>query len=227
MNSIRRVAVIDDSDDAASTMINVLEDGEFDAYRQGPAGSIEELVEQIVANSDAAVCDHRLRYGGFQDLSGADLASRLVQREHPTILVTQYLDQDADISIRRFRQHLPVVLKRENADEPEELRNAFARCLLEIGKGRRDDRKPQRTLLRVLFKMKINDDTVIDALVDGFNAKDAVRFPLSLVHEDDRDRISEGDTLTALTNLRAEEQVDLYFEDVRLSDEPDANDGLE
>lgn len=227
MSSIKRVAVVDDSDDTATTMINVLEDGEFDAYRQGHAGTIEELVDQIVRNSDAAVCDHRLRYGGFQDISGADLASRLIQREHPAILVTQYLDQDASIAIRRFRQYLPVVLKRENADEPEELRSAFARCILEISKGRGDNRKPQRTLLRVADMMSIDGDVVIDALVDGFSSKDAVRFPLSLVHADDRGRVVNGVTLTALTNLRAEEQVDLYFEDVRLSDEPDANDGLE
>jgi hypothetical protein len=73
----------------------------------------------------------------------------------------------------------------------------------------------------------VDSDVVIDALIDGFSSKDAVRFPLSLVHEDDRDRVEIGVTLTALTNLRAEEQVDLYFEEVRLSDEPDANDGLE
>lgn len=227
MNPIKRVAVVDDSDDTAASMINVLEDGEFDAYRQEQTGTIEELVDEIVNNSDAAVCDHRLRYGGFQDISGADLASRLIQREHPAILVTQYLDQDASIAIRRFRQFLPVVLKRENADEPEELRSAFARCILEISKGRRDNRKPQRTLLRVADMVKVGDDTVIDALVDGFSSKDAVRFPLSLVHQDDRDRVLMGVTLSALTNLRAEEQVDLYFEDVRLCDEPDESDGLE
>lgn len=126
MSAIKKVAVIDDDDEAAETIIGALEDGNFAAFRQSAHESIEELVDAIVTNSDAAVCDHRLRYGGFADVSGADLAARLVLRQHPTILVTQYLDQDADIAIRSYRPHLPVVLRREDANEPEELRAAFA-----------------------------------------------------------------------------------------------------
>lgn len=227
MKPIKTVAVVDDSDDTAKTLIHALQDGNFEPYRQEAFDSIGALVDAILKNSDAAVCDHRLRYGGFQDISGADLAAQLVRKEHPAILVTQYLDQDADIAIRSFRPHLPVVLRREDADEPEELRNAFARCLAEIGRGRRDDRKAQKTLLEVMSIEQINDDRVIDAFVHGWSAKDAVRFPMSLVNAADRDKIKVGDTLSAMTNVRAEEKVDLYFEDVKLVDAPDPNDGLE
>ena len=100
----------------------------LERFPQGQnAAWAKEMVEDIVARSDAAVCDHRLRYGGFGDFSGADLAARLIIRKHPAILVTQYLDQEADVAIRKFRPHLPVVLRRGQADEPDELRDAFAR----------------------------------------------------------------------------------------------------
>ncbi|WP_226470109.1 hypothetical protein [Luteimonas panaciterrae] len=227
MRAIKTVAVIDDDDDAAETIIGALEDGDFTAFRQEAHESIEELVNAIVTSSDAAVCDHRLRYGGFADISGADLASRLVLREHPTILVTQYLDQDADIAIRSYRPNLPVVLRREDADEPDELRDAFARCVVEITRGRKDDRIPQLTLLEVLSIEKVNGAKVIDAVVHGWHSSNAVRFPMSLVKEADRDGIKPGDTLSAMTNLRTEKQIDLYFEDVKLAPAPDPNDGLE
>lgn len=227
MRTIKTVAVIDDDKEAAETIIGALEDGDFSAFHQDAHDSIDALVDSIVANSDAAVCDHRLRYGGFADISGADLAARLVRREHPTILVTQYLDQDADIAIRSFRRDLPVVLRREDADEPEELRDAFARCVTEITRGRKNDRVPQLTLLEVLSIENVNGAQVIDAVVHGWHSSNAVRFPMSLVNAADRESIKPGDTLSAMTNLRTEEQVDLYFEEIKLAPAPDPNDGLE
>lgn len=227
MCAIKIVAVIDDDEEAAATIIGALEDGDFSAFRQEPHDSIEDLVDAIVKGSDAAVCDHRLRYGGFADISGADLAARLVLKEHPTILVTQYLDQDADIAIRSYRPNLPVVLRREDADEPDELREAFARCLVEITRGRKEDRIPQLTLLEVLSIEEVNGAKVIDAVVHGWHSSNAVRFPMSLVEDADREHIKPGDTLSAMTNLRTEDQVDLYFENVKLAPAPDPNDGLE
>lgn len=227
MNSkIKVVAVIDDGDDTAQTMINVLEDGDFTAYRQNPTATVEEMVEDIVARSDAAVCDHRLRYGGFGDFSGADLAARLIIRKHPAILVTQYLDQEADVAIRKFRPHLPVVLRRGQADEPDELRDAFARCITEIDRGRKNERIEQRTLLQVLAVEKVDQDMVIDAIVDGFDSSDTVRFPLTLVTENHRDGVKVGSLLVAFSNVRATEKVDLFFENITLAEEPDPNDGL-
>ena len=227
MNSkIKVVAVIDDGDDTAQTMINVLEDGDFTAYRQNPTATVEEMVEDIVARSDAAVCDHRLRYGGFGDFSGADLAARLIIRKHPAILVTQYLDQEADVAIRNFRPHLPVVLRRGQADEPDELRDAFARCITEIDRGRKNERIEQRTLLQVLAVEKVDQDMVIDAIVDGFDSSDTVRFPLTLVTENHRDGVKVGSLLVAFSNVRATEKVDLFFENITLAEEPDPNDGL-
>lgn len=223
---IKKVAVIDDDDHAALTIIHALEDGDFEPYRQEAANSVEELATSIIANSDAAVCDHRLRYGAFADISGAELAAALVKRHHPTILVTQYLDQYADIAIRSYRSNLPVVLRREEADEPEELRSGFARCISEFRRGKIDDRKLHRTLLQVMEVTNVGGVEVIDAIVNGWNPKDTVRFPLFLVKPDDRSKVKRFTTLTALTNISTTEKVDLFFEDVEIALEPEPDDGL-
>lgn len=225
-NRIVRVAVIDDDDQAAQTIIHALEDGLFQAYRQKPADTIDKLAQLIIDGSDAAVCDHRLRYGGYADISGAELAANLIKRGHPTILVTQYLDQYADVAIRSHRSHLPVVLRRGQADEPEELRSAFALCKYELGRGKPKGRKLFRTLLEVKEISKIGDEIVIDAVVHGWSHKDTVRFPLSLVAHEDQQKVKESSILTALTNISNINKVDLYFEDIKIAPLPDLNDGL-
>lgn len=226
MKPIKIVAVVDDDDQAALTIIHALEDGRFEPYRQEAAESLAALADLIILNSDAAVCDHRLRYGAFADISGAELAAALVEKRHPTILVTQYLDQYADIAIRTYRSNLPVVLRREDADEPEELRAAFARCVNELRRGKVDDRKLHRTLLQVMDVSDVGDVRVIDAIVNGWNPKDTVRFPLSIVAANDRGKVTRFSILEAFTNVSALEKVDLYFEDVKLAPEPEWDDGL-
>lgn len=227
MKSIRTVAVVDDDDQAALTIIHALEDGRFTPYRQEAAENLAALADLIILNSDAAVCDHRLRYGAFADISGAELAAVLIEKKHPTILVTQYLDQYADIAIRTHRSNLPVVLRREDADEPEELRAAFARCKYELRRGKVNDRKLHRTLLQVMDVSDVGGVQVIDAIVNGWNPKDTVRFPLSLVSPKDQQNVERFSILAAMTNVSTTEKVDLYFENVELAPEPEWNDGLQ
>ncbi len=226
MKPIRKVAVVDDDDQAALTIIHALEDGRFSPYRQEAADNLMDLAELIIRDSDAAVCDHRLRYGAFADISGAELAAALVERRHPAILVTQYLDQYADIAIRSHRSSLPVVLRREDADEPEELRAAFARCKYELRRGKTDERKLHRTLLQVMDVSDVGGVKVVDAIVNGWNSKDTVRFPLFLVAAEDRDKVERFSILSAHTNVSTPEKVDLYFENVKLAPEPEEDDGL-
>jgi CheY-like chemotaxis protein len=226
MNQINKVAVVDDDDEAAMTMIHTLEDAGFVAFRQPAFDTIQQMADAIIEGSDAAVCDHRLRYGAYADITGAQLGAELVRRQHPTILVTQYLDQYADIAIRSYRSNLPVVLRRDEADEPESLRAGFARCINEFRRGKIDDRKLHKTILKVKEIQSIGGEVVIDAIVHGWNSKDAVRFPMELVAEGDRASVCENSSLEAMTNVSTETKVDLYFEDVRLAPEPDPDDGL-
>jgi CheY-like chemotaxis protein len=226
LEPIKKVAVVDDDDDAALTIIHALEDAGFNPFRQTATENILDLAHSIISNSQAAVCDHRLRYGGFADISGAELAATLVEMGHPTILVTQYLDQYADVDIRSFRSNLPVVLRREDADEPEELRAGFARCKTELRRGKVKERKLEKTLLKVMDVTDVGGVKVIDAIVHGWNPKDTVRFPLKLVKKDDQNKVDHRTVLTALTNFSTEKKVDLYFESVEIAQQPDADDDL-
>lgn len=172
---------------------------------------MDAFVEKLVAMSDAVVCDHRLGYAAMAGYTGAMLANVLVEKGHPTILITQYLDQEADVAIRKYRSSLPVVMRRQDASSPDELREALAVCLREIRGGPAGDRKPQKTIITIEAVFPHGNETVIDAVVHGWNAQDAVRFPKSLVPEDLWDHIQPGNMFYVSTNISTEEKVDLYF----------------
>ena len=227
MKEIKRVAIIDDVPDAALAIIHALEDIDVHAYLVESCESIDDLVTGIVNNSDAAIFDHRLSYGGFANVTGAELASMAVCRGHPAILVTQYMDQEADVSIRKHRQHLPVVLRRQDADEPNEIMAAFDRCREEMSSGPTDERTPQRTIIKIQDIVQLGAETVVDATIHGWKSQQsAVRFPLSLVPEAIRRDLIAGSLLAVTTNIRADEQGELYFRDFERLPEIDPEDGL-
>lgn len=224
---IRRVAIVDDDLDSARTIKIALEDADFQvSIVPQEINEIDKIVEAIRTSADAAICDHRLRYGGRGDLEGAELAARLIEIDIPAIVVTQYLDQEQDVSIRKYRAKLPVVLRRRDASEPDLLRKAFADCLNEMRANLSGERTPYETLLRVTDIQKLGDDEVADAIVYGWDASDAVRFPLALVPASVRQSMMIGTVLKVKTNFRTQEKGELYFTDFSIAPEPDDDDGL-
>lgn len=219
--NINRVIVVDDNSDAGLVVVHALEDAELEGHYVVPEAPMNDFIEKLLNNSDAVVCDHRLGYAAKAGYTGAMLADALVTRGHPTILITQYLDQEADVAIRKFRSRLPVVMRRQDALDPDELRNALASCVRELRGGPSGDRKPQRTVMTIAAVFEHGSETVVDAVVHGWNAQDAVRFPLSLVNEELQGEVQVGANFFVSTNLSTDEKVDLYFDEFEKASEED------
>lgn len=222
--NISKVIVVDDNADAGLVVVHALDDAELEGEYFLPEAPMEDFVEKLIDSSDAVICDHRLGYAAKAGYTGAMLADALVRRGHPTILITQYLDQEADVAIRKFRSRLPVVLRRQEALDPDELREALASCVRELRGGPSGDRKPQRTVMTIEAVFEHGNETVVDAVVHGWNAQDAVRFPLSLVAEDLRDQVQAGENFFVSTNLSTDEKVDLYFDNFEKARNEDLED---
>jgi len=64
------------------------------------------------------------------------------------------------------------------------------------------------------------DDEIVDAIVVSWNPYQTIHFPLSLIPQEIRDKISQNARLFARVNIGAADEKDLVFEDIKLPPEP-------
>ena len=221
---IKRVAVIDDDAHEAKIMSEVIRDAGYaptilPAARQ----SVEAFAEAIRSRAHAALCDHRLRHLALFQFDGARLVAELTRSNLPAILITQF-PMDADVSIRKWRHLVPVLLDRADADD-ERIRQGFDYCIQELSGQPSMARRPRRSLVRIVGLSTESDDEVIDAIVPSWNSHQAVRFPRSLLGSL-QDHAVLGARLFAQVNLGAERADELFFRDFEIAPEPNPDNGL-
>jgi CheY-like chemotaxis protein len=206
------VAIIDDNDETARTVGYAVEYAGFTPWIfTGPAQSVEATVNKIKANAQAAICDHRLRPLGLADFDGAELAARLIGDHIPAILISQFVSQDYDVSIRRWRAFVPSLLSRDEC-RADTIKDALELCRLEISGEVVSGRRKHRTLLRIADMRSEGGESVIDAILPAWNRQRAVRFPATLIPVQLHPELTTGAYLIAYVNLAATRPEDLYFE---------------
>ena len=206
------VAIIDDNAQSAEAVRYAVEDAGFTPWIfEGKAGSVNFAVRKIMQHAGAAICDHRLSPLGLAAFNGAELAAKLISKKIPAVLISQFVNQDYDTSIRRWRAVVPSLLSRDEC-RPETIKDALELCRREISGEVVADRRRHRTLLRVADIQKEGEDTVIDAILPAWNRQRAVRFPVALMPKRLRGRIKKGAYLIAYVNLAASRPEDLYLE---------------
>ncbi|MEH1949536.1 MAG: ATP-binding protein [Nostoc sp.] len=110
--------------------------------------NVNELVSIIRANTQGAVCDHRLSNSGFANFYRAELVANLYDFKFPSLLITQYTEMDTSFSIRKWRHKIPVLLSREEADASS-IAKGIEDCTLELSGKIPSTRKPRRTIVRI------------------------------------------------------------------------------
>lgn len=224
--SIERVAIIDDDQHEANVMSVLVEDAGFKPkILENRFDSPRELAEAIRNEAQAAVCDHRLRHHDYARFDGAALVAQLYELRIPSLLVTQFINIDADVSIRRWRHRVPALLRRDEADS-ERIRQGLMVCFQELAGNPPPDRKPWRTMVRVEGIGRESGEDVIDAIVPSWNPREAVRFPCSLLPTQLRGDVQEGFRLLARVNIGAKDATDLFLYDFERAPEPDSDNGL-
>jgi hypothetical protein len=225
---IRRVAVVDDDAAQAEATSLWLEEAEFDPIiirRERPFERPREVVELISAQAEGAVCDHRLTHHGFSSFNGAELAASLFDSHIPSILTTQYVDMDVDVSIRKWRHKIPVLLSRDATDS-ESIRLGLAVSSREIAGEISPGRRPYKSLIRVTDLGDESEVTVLDVIIPSWNPRRAVRFPLSLIPIELQSSVHVGTRLFAAVNIGTDDSQDLYFNNFELAPDPDQSNGL-
>lgn len=224
---IRRVAVVDDDPSQADVMSELIRDAGYEPIIIfGPRFErVADLVGKVRESADAAICDHRLQPRGFATFNGAEAVAALLQVRVPSILVTQYIDIDADVSIRLWRHQVPVLLSRDDAD-PDRIVQGLNECVLAARGEHLPSRRPWRTLIQVDETSEESGERVVDAHIPSWNPHQAVRFPVALVPQPLRPNLAPGVCLFAMVNIGAERAEDLYFFDFETAPEPEPEDVL-
>jgi hypothetical protein len=224
---VKKVAIIDDDENAVEMAKLELLEAEFEPVPidKGSFRGIQELVSLISTIADGAICDHRLGWAGFADFYGANLVALLYDRKLPAILVTQYVDIDEDVSIRRWRRKIPVLLSRDKTSSSV-IKEGLTSCLLEFGGRIPHNRIPHRSMIRITGVSSESGEKVVDVIVPSWNPTRAVRFPVSIITPELHSQIKPGQRLIAYVNIGAEKSEDLYFDEFELAPLPEENDGL-
>ncbi len=216
---MNRVAIIDDDPDAIEALIVQTEDADMKPIPLTTNfRDVEFAVEEIKNMADAALCDHRLFLNGYANFSGACLVDRLYRKFLPAILITQFLHDDSDITIRKYRERIPVLLTRDETNS-ETIRKGLSVCQDELsGCYVLPTRKPWRTLVRIEAVEQTGTEDIVRAVVPGWNPYEQIGFPADLMPIDIRRSMSQylgqGDFYTfAQVNIGAEKPEDLYFQD--------------
>jgi len=223
----RKIVIIDDEKDFAKTAAWEVEDAGYDPFLiiDGPFERIDDLVSRIPQDTFGILCDHRLGKSGLAGFYGSDFVAALYDRKIPALLDTQFYDMDSDVSIRKRRHKIPVLLNKDNVDAST-ITKGMEICLSEFNGTISTDRRGYRNIVRIVGVSNESGEPVIDTIIPSWNLYQAVRLPLSLINEWLFDFVPEvGTHLIAKVNSGAQKQEDLFFTDFELAPELSGIDG--
>uniref|UniRef100_B8HQF4 Uncharacterized protein n=1 Tax=Cyanothece sp. (strain PCC 7425 / ATCC 29141) TaxID=395961 RepID=B8HQF4_CYAP4 len=223
-----KIVIIDDEEDFAVTAAWEVEDAGYEPFLivEGTFNDIDDLVLQIPQDTYGVLCDHRLGKSGLANFYGSDLVATLYDQRIPALLGTQFYDMDSDVSIRKHRHKIPVLLNKDKIDSSS-IKAGMEICLLEFDGNVASDRKPYRNIVRLVDVNQESGEDVVDVIIPGWNPYKAVRLPLALICEwllEFQPKI--GARLIASVNTGAENPEDLYFTNFEIATEPEGIDGI-
>lgn len=224
--AIPKMAIVDDDRNAAIIAGWDAKRAGYDPFIvEGSYQNVDALANHILKNAAGALCDHRLAHRGFANFSGARLVASLFDKGLPAILVTQYKEIDTDVSIRKWRYKIPVLLSRDEANAST-IKAGMTACMAELKGEIPVTRRPHRVLLRITEVGQESNEVVLDVIIPSWNPQRAVRLPASLIPQDLQGKLKAGRRLLAFVNIGAEVSDELYFQQFELAPELDEDDGL-
>ncbi len=178
-----RLSVIDDEDEVVEGVQRRLGKKGYEVERIVPANAatIDDVVEQIMQVSDAALCDHHLRGGHQVDFSGAQIVAELTARSFPAVLFTGFLPEEK-YAIRRNMPSIPAFLHRSHGLGPAQLLPALAESVAEINSGVRPRRRrARRTPVTIVSSRLTGGVHLVEALVSGWHGLEPIEIPADLL----------------------------------------------
>jgi CheY-like chemotaxis protein len=237
---VHKIAIVDDEQQARESLAEMLQLVGFETFIvEASFNEVDGLVRHIQENAQAVICDHRLSDRGLAPFTGSELMPPLYKSQFPSLLITQYTETDVNVSIRKYREVIPVVLERDDLVNlfdisviADKIKKGFETCSQEFQGIMSSARRPHRTLIHIMDITTDSGEEVAEVFVPSWNRHRAVRFPVSQIPDNLLSKVklqlkqNEDSWLIARVNTEAEKSDDLYFAAFEPAPELDDNDGL-
>jgi hypothetical protein len=225
-----KIAIIDDDAQCRDSLAFLVEDAGYEPELIiGEYGNQKQLLIDEISRKNVygVISDHRLSHGHLANFFGSELLASLYDMQIPSILITQFLDVDADTSIRKYRDKLPAVIGR-GIQSPELLSELIEFSKRELTDGRTIARKPHRALIRIDEYGSSIQDGLVEGIITNWNSELFVKFPIDLIPLDVRKKMNPADVnrLMAFVNTGASNQEDIFITDIHLAPMLEDSDGL-
>jgi CheY-like chemotaxis protein len=215
------IAVLDDDADQAKVMKIQLADVGVEALIADldTVPTIDHAISWIRHNAQAVICDVQLNHGNTSiQYDGAELMATVIgDCRIPGVLTTGFKD-DVGMFVRPHRPKIPVLVSRDETEDAAVLLSGVDRCRAEIAHGRAPDRATHRVPLFIEKAGRTETGIALDARVGGWSRKASMRFPARMLGDQfnhfDAARAIVGRAFFAAVNLGAEDETDLFLENV-------------
>jgi hypothetical protein len=221
---IKRFAIADDNQGHRDYFSNMISKVGTPIPIKDRFAKVSDLVRQVVdAKADAVICDFRLSEGNYaQGFDGADVAAALFDKKIPTVLTTEYTQNDVNGSIRRHRRKIPKLIPSSRATT-RAIITGLEDCQRELKGDIPIWRRPRRSIVIITDIKPSGKLAQIDALVPQWDSKKTVSFPRDLIKESLWEQIKIDSLFIASVNIDAENHEDLFFEDFEVAPMPEEN----
>jgi len=215
---MKKIVIVDDDLDSRESLAIIAEDAGFEPEiitgRYG--NNKEKLIDDILCfGAEGVISDHRLQNGQMASFFGADLLASLYDLNIPSVLITQFYDEDADSSIRQFRDKVPSVIGR-GSQTPKLFQDLLKFSEKELVTARDVTRKPHRALIRLEdFRTYMNED-VVEGIVTNWKSDAGIRFPITLIPDDVKEKLKSQKIahISAFVNIGATDPRDIFITDI-------------
>ncbi len=208
---ISKLKIVEDDEKTRDSLAETVEDVDIRPDKiEGPLGSLDSFLCNQANDTDAFIFDHQLKQSGYAEFNGAQAVAELYKRKCPSMLCTAWTNADID-SIRLYRRYIPSLIHSDEID-PDTIARELEICINEFREKYLPSREPIKTLVRIENVDDGQRPEIVYAVIPSWNPKEVIRFPLILVPEDIREKISGGARLLALVNLGAEDHTELFLD---------------
>jgi hypothetical protein len=206
---IRRMAIVDDEEEGRESSSYPIEELSLTAVQEvGPLPVLPDYLDQLKERADGVLCDHHLRITPYAKFNGAELAALSYQWHFPAILCTKWDTASVD-EMRRWRRFIPALLNPKELN-PESIVRSLETCVAEFRGIYSEPRREWRALIRIEDRDEGRSFLFIE--IPSWDTKDIVKIPFDVLPEALLPDAIPGKRMHAFTNLGAERQEELYFE---------------